>query len=324
MKSKHVSLLLALALAACGSNKKVDGQLGGEGGSDSGLAGGLDGGDGGSSSGDGDSSSGRDGGGPEASVEICDGIDNDLDGQIDNIDVENDGVCDCLNIATIGQIGPWSDGGNVFKTWLNERSPVDAAELGNQELTDELLRPFQVIVVLYVGNDTVNGNGLTLTPHHQFSASEAAALERWVRNGGGLMTTIGYHDENSEVVNVNRLLSPLGMAYSTTKKDTDGFVENWETHPLTADVKKIRTENGVQPDGTDGTTLAKDRNGRVAMQAGQVDDGRVVVWGDEWITYDSEWRDTRDQQVDRLWLNILKWLSPPKTCQVALPPVILH
>jgi hypothetical protein len=113
------------------------------------------------------------------------------------------------------------------------------------------------------------------------------------------------------------------MAYSTTKKDTDGFVENWVEHPISANVKKIRTANGVQPDGPQGTTLAHDNSDRVALQVGQPDAGHVVVWGDEWITYDSEWQDTKDQQVDRLWLNMLKWMSPANVCQVALPPVIL-
>ena len=89
-------------------------------------------------------------------------------------------------------------------------------------------------------------------------------------------------------------------------------------------VTKIRTDNGVQPAGTSATTLAKDEGGRVALQVTQADSGRVAVWGDEWITYDSEWSDTQDQQVDRLWLNLLKWLSPAKVCQVELPPVVLQ
>ena len=40
--------------------------------------------------------------------------------------------------------------------------------------------------------------------------------------------------------------------------------------------------------------------------------GQVVVWGDEWLTYDSEWTDLEDQQVELFWLNVLGWLSPPR------------
>ena len=38
------------------------------------------------------------------------------------------------------------------------------------------------------------------------------------------------------------------------------------------------------------------------------------------MTYDSEWANVTDEQVELFWLNILKWLSPPKTCQVPIPP----
>jgi hypothetical protein len=61
----------------------------------------------------------------------------------------------------------------------------------------------------------------------------------------------------------------------------------------------------------------------VALQVAEPGDGRVVVWGDEWITYDSEWADVKGQQVELFWLNILKWLSPPKTCQVPIPPGVV-
>jgi hypothetical protein len=255
-----------------------------------------------------------------ASAEVCDGIDNDLNGIIDDVDANGDGVCDCLNIATIGEIGPWSNGGNVFKDWLNSRSPLGAVELGDQVLTDDLLKPYQVIVVLYVSTSELSAQGRTLAAHHTFSADEVAAFERWVRAGGGVMTTIGYtSDEANEVVNVNRLLAPLGMAYSTTKLDLGGYITNWTPHDLTMGVSNIFTDNGVEPDGPNAMVLARDASNRVALEASQADSGRVVVWGDEWITYDSQWQAVSDQQVARFWLNILKWLSPPKVCQVAIP-----
>jgi hypothetical protein len=43
------------------------------------------------------------------------------------------------------------------------------------------------------------------------------------------------------------------------------------------------------------------------------------MWADEWITYDSDWESSTSWQIERLWLNLFKWLSPPKTCQVPIP-----
>jgi hypothetical protein len=204
MKVCKAPLLLALLLAACGGSDKSgpadqgtvgDGDDGTNGDGGSGDGDSLTDGDGddGDDSGDGDSINNPDSGFliGNGMSELCDGVDNDEDGIIDNLDAEKDGVCDCLNIATIGQIGGWSTGGNVFKEWLDTRSPIGAVELGNQVLTDDLLRPYQVIVVLHVGTTQEAGGSHVLTPHHTFSADEAAALERWVRAGGGLMTTIG-------------------------------------------------------------------------------------------------------------------------------------
>jgi len=257
--------------------------------------------------------------------EVCDGIDNDGNGIADDVDAGGDGVCDCLNIATLGQIGPWSDGGNVFETWLNARSPLGATDLNDEVLTPELLTPFNVVVVLHVDTTSVSNGDRMAAAHHTFSDTEATAFGAWVQAGGGVMTTIGYTgDEAAEVVNVNRLLAAVGMGYSATNLDLTGHVQAWDEHPVTLGVTNIFTDNGVEPAGTAATTIARGQaDGQPALQVTQAGSGRVVVWGDEWITYDSEWADVEEQQVELFWLNILKWLSPPLTCQVPIPPEII-
>jgi len=263
---------------------------------------------------------------PGATPETCDGIDNDGNGIVDDVDAGGDGVCDCLSIATLGQIGPWSNGGNVFETWLNARSPLGATALDDQVLTPELLAPFQVLVVLHVDTTEVSNGDRVAQAHHEFAESEAAAFGAWVQAGGGVMTTIGYTgDEAAEVVNVNRLLGTVGMGYSTTNLDLTGYVAEWEEHPVTLGVSNIFTDNGVEPAGPSGVTVARagDGAGQTGLQVTEAGAGRVIVWGDEWITYDSEWADVEEQQVELFWINILKWLSPPLTCQVPTPPEII-
>jgi hypothetical protein len=270
--------------------------------------------------------SGAGGGGAtgNGTPEVCDGVDNDGNGIADDVDAGGDGVCDCLSIGTIGHIGPWSDGGNIFASWLNARTPQGAVALGDKVLTPELLAPLQVIVVLHVGTMRVANDDVVAPANHAFSAEEAAAFGAWVKAGGGVMTTIGYSsNEAEEVVNVNRLLGSVDAGYSVTNLDLSGYVTRWEPHAVTNGVRRIFTDNGVEPSGS-GTAVAYGAQERVALSVHQPGEGHVVVWGDEWITYDSEWEDVEDQQVELFWLNILKWLSPPKTCQVPIPPDIVR
>ena len=263
-------------------------------------------------------------GGGGGTPEVCDGIDNDGNGIADDVDAGGDGVCDCLNIATLGQIGPWSDGGNVFESWLNARSPLGATALNDEVLTPELIAPFNVVVVLHVDTNSISNGDRVAAAHHAFSDAETAPFGAWVQGGGGVVTTIGYtSDEAAEFVNVNRLLAAVGMGYSATNLDLTGHVQEWDEHPITLGVTNIFTDNGVEPAGTGVTVARGQADGQPALQVTETGSGRVVVWGDEWITYDSEWADVEEQQVELLWLNILKWLSPPLTCQVPIPPQII-
>jgi hypothetical protein len=253
-----------------------------------------------------------------ANGEVCDGIDNDGNGTSDDADVEGDGVCDCLKIASVGRAGDSSNGTFAFRDWPNARAQNHVVALNDQILTDELLAPFDVLIILNVATVPVMLNDKS-TPRAAFSNAEVASFERWVRAGGGAITTIGYcDDEAQEVTNVNRLLAPFGLGYSSTKLYLDGMVEKWVPHPVTAGVQKILTVNGIDPDGPKGLTLATDLHGYVALQASKSDSERLLVWGDEWITYASEWQAKADQQVERFWLNSLTWLSGTHKCQAAI------
>jgi hypothetical protein len=301
---------LAAALTAamgCGSSGGDDGEGGAGGGDPTGAGAGSssdDGVGGGFTTGSGPGSSGS-GGSPE----VCDGKDNDNNGVADDIDAGGDGICDCLRIATLGEPGQWGVG-DVFATWLDERSDNGAVSLGSEVLTKALLDEYQVIVA-----ENVSTLGRTYAPE------EVAALDAWVRAGGGFMTLSGYGDP-SERTNANTLLTPFGISYLEQQilQKSGGStvpVTGWQAHPVSMGVTRIGVDNGYPVSG--GGTLVASEQGFDMLRAVEIDAGHVLVWGDEWITYDSEWTEHPDYQVEHFWLNAIKWLTPAKECQVPVP-----
>jgi hypothetical protein len=264
-----------------------------------------------------------DDGGNSSAVEVCDGIDNDGNGIIDDVDVGHDGVCDCLRIATLGYRGKWGVG-DVFSNWLDGKSINGAVSLGSQTLTAQGLVAFQVIVVQDVRQGSAGQEGIGSGLGRTYSSAEVQALKAWVDQGGGLMTLTGYAD-SSEIANVNKLLSPFGLSYGSTpilpkNGSSTKPVTHWATHPVTEAIARVGVDNGYPVMG--GTLIAWEPAqgswdlGRV-VESGA---GHVLSWGDEWITYDSEWSDHPDYQVERFWLNALKWLTVAGNCQVPIKP----
>lgn len=240
------------------------------------------------------------------SPEVCDGADNDGNGIIDDVDVGMDGVCDCLRIATLGVAGSAGVGG-VFAAWLDERSTLGATDLGDAVLTPELLAPHQVIL-----SQDISGG-------HARTPEEVAALQAWISAGGGFMTLIGYAD-TSERTNVNVLLAPSGIQYGPEPILFGGGVtlpvNTWHPHPVSEMVTRLGIDNGYPVVGSG--TVVSEEGGYVVLRATELGAGHVLVWGDEWISFDSEWVGHPDYQVERFWLNALKWLSPAGECQVPI------
>ncbi len=319
-----LSALLLVAGCDCGSDVFITDGDGGNGSLDGGGGGGGSNGGGGQGGGDGGSGTKLDAG--SAPVETCDGLDNDLNGVIDDVDLAKDGVCDCLKIATLGYKGQFGTG-DVFNNWLNGKSLAGAVSLDRQTLTESLLAPFQVLVVQDIRAGTAGQFGVGKGIGRSYSPAEVQALRAWVNNGGGIMTLIGY-SSSSEVVNVNSLLQPYGINYGTTpilpaSNGSTTPVTHWAVHPLTENILKIGSDNGYEVQGEGGIVIGYEPTpgNHDAARATTLGKGHVFVWCDEWITYDSEWTAHADYQVERFWLNSLKWLTPIDQCQVALPVI---
>lgn len=265
---------------------------------------------GGAGSGGGGSSG--DGGVILGDEEKCDGIDNDSDGVVDDVDAGKDGICDCLRIATLGQPGTVGVS-NMFDAWLDARSAAGAVHLQAQVLTPALLQNYQVIV-----SQNVSEIG------RAYGTSEVDALKAWIEKGGGFMTLIGYAGP-TEIQNVNLLLAPFGMSYGPEqilqKQGASTVpVTQWVSHPVTAGVSLLGVDNGYPVNGS-GTVLATEQGWNV-LRVQEASKGKLVMWGDEWITFDTEWQGHPEYQVETFWLNVIKWLTPAAECQVPIPPPV--
>jgi hypothetical protein len=270
-------------------------------------------GDGDDPSGDGDGGEGA-GPGPvkpgNGSEETCDGLDNDDNGIVDDRDVEQDGVCDCLAIAYLGS-PTGAAAGDVFADWLDQRSDVGARKLAS--ISESELAKYDVLVVQNMGLLGAS-----------FTAAQLDAIEEWVKAGGGLLTLTGYGNIFSEPNDVNPILARFGLSYRPplvllSPSGTAGTlpITQWvHPHPVTEGISTIGFNNGYPVDG-DGVALASEM-GHVVLRAKEVGKGHVLAWGDEWITFNSEWKAHTDYQVERLWQNMIKWLTAADVCQVPI------
>src|SRR6185369_12233676 len=123
-----------------------------------------------------------------------------------------------------------------------------------------------------------------------YTAEEATIFADWVSAGGGVVSMSGYSNTASDW-NANSLLSPLQVAYGGSLL-TDP-VQAFATHPVTTGL----------------TTVG------VAIQMGK---GRAIVWGDEWIEFDSEWSTL--PQITQFWVQVFGWIAPVNKCELSPPP----
>jgi hypothetical protein len=133
-------------------------------------------------------------------------------------------------------------------------------------------------------------------------------LAAWVRGGGSLIALSGSGDTDDALAKQNELLLPLDLGFDTSQV-LGGPVTDFMPHPITEGLSSITFVGGRQVTSLPGDEVImtlRDPAIPVGVTA-QRDAGRAFLFGDEWITYDSEWSSIPEIQI--MWVNIFNWLA---------------
>jgi hypothetical protein len=227
--------------------------------------------------------------------ERCDDVDNDCNGEIDDIDVGNDGIRDCLAILLIGAPGQFSS--SNFQVWLEEQGAATVSRIHESgtaaALTNADLQAFDIAILDNLIRD--------------YTPEESEVLSQWVRSGRGLMSLNG-HTGVSDRTRGNSLLLELGVEHVAELRSAT--VTTFHAHPLTTGLTSLTFSGGYRlgnlPSGEGSVVVAEITDGAVGLALVR-GSGRAFVWGDEWVEFDSEWQSL--PEVKTFWINALSWLS---------------
>jgi len=133
--------------------------------------------------------------------------------------------------------------------------------------------------------------------------AETDGLANWVANGGSAVVTAAYSDGDRALY--NSLLT--GLAVTIAGPSLDGPITQFSPHPVTQALTSLPFMGGEQVQSTSSNLGVVATLGATPVAlAGTFGNGRVLVWGDDWVSYDSQWVTSLD--VQRFWANAYAWL----------------
>ncbi len=208
----------------------------------------------------------------------------------------------CRRIGIMG--APGANPSSNFQRWLNMQGAIATrfhTTAAAPTLQRAQLETFDLVIVDWLQRD--------------YALAESMTLRDWVRNGGALMVMTGHdsgataHRHNSLIVALNvsyRLSPPLDGPAILLMHPTTATADGRSTLPPVTFVGGLEV---IVPADVDGLFMPIARIGTITVgSAGVVGAGRVLLFGDEWIEFDSEW--STMPPIIQLWLNTVRWISP--------------
>ena len=188
-------------------------------------------------------------------------------------------------------------------------------------------------------------------PKWAYTADEIAAVEAWVRGGPhGIIALTGYSADAGEIDPTNQLLAFSGLQYTTTDTlgtnpdTTCGYClgnsvpeKEWNAaHLISKNITAVGAFHGRAITVNNPAAETVTTTGTTILGASvQVDQGRVFMFHDEWVTYTSQWDGTGltddcrtldanhtcknvhpslTYQTSTFWYNALRWVSGEPQC----------
>ena len=289
-------------------------------------------------------------------------------------DAGNCTKCDPVRILSLGQPAKYgansgsADNTDAFQSFMNSNTKGTATmemQTSFKSITPSYLSNYDVVILQALYKDPYDPNGLW-----SYTDADAKALHDWVNDkGGALIAMSGYFSDTAvEIQPLNKLMAPFGITFGsdTTYASNDcpntlgsgtlcycayGSIpfDDWssEVPEITKNLKKVGVFMGrsIKCSGLDCKTIGTDAvdtsaQSNIVGVAKSVGNGRVFAWGDEWVTYTSQWGLTPDSQYDdpvkasqcvgftpmtsytvpQFWYNVFRWVAQTSCLTIVVPP----